>query len=47
MNENEMELLEIIRGNDDPEQAVLIAIDTILKYLAQHESFEGQAVAGL
>ena len=47
MNENEMELLRLIRENDDPGQAMLVATQTILEYLTQHGSFEGQAVAGL
>ena len=47
MTKNEEELLEMIRENDNPEQAVLIAIDTILAYLTQHGSSGGQAAAGL
>ena len=47
MNENEVELLRMIRENDNPEQAVLIAIDVILGYLTQPGSSEGQAVACL
>lgn len=45
MSENETELLEIIRESDNPGQAVLIAIETILEYLTQHGSSEGQAAA--
>lgn len=40
MNENEKELLRMIREHENPEQAVLIAIDTIMGYLAQHGSSE-------
>lgn len=47
LTEDEKELLETIRENDNPGQAVLIAIDTIFGYLTQHGSFEGQAVADL
>ena len=47
MTKYEEELMKMIRENDNPEQAVLIAIDTILAYLTQHGSSEGQAVAGL
>lgn len=47
MNENERELLKIIRESDNPGKSVLIAIDTILEYLRQHGSSEGQAVADL
>lgn len=40
MTNNELELLNIIRESDNPEQAIMIAIDVILSYLEQHESFE-------
>ena len=35
-----MELIRIIRENDNPEQALLTATLVILDYLKQHESFE-------
>lgn len=47
MNENEMELLRIIRENDSPENALLIAVDVILKYLRRPGSSEEQVAAGL
>ena len=47
MSQNEYELLRMIRENDNPEQAVLTAIDTILEYLAQHGSSAGQAAVCL
>lgn len=47
LRENEEELLRIIRENDNPEQAVLTAIEVILGYLRQPESFEAQAAAYL
>ena len=47
MNENEEELLRMVRENDNPEQAVLIAIDTIFCYLMQPGSSVVQAAAGL
>ena len=47
MTENEKELLRIIRENDHPEQALMIATSIILDYLKQHGSSEGQAAAGL
>ena len=47
MNENEMELIKLIRENDNPERALMAAATIILGYLAQHGSFEEQAVAGL
>lgn len=40
MTNNELELLHIIRENENPEQALNIAIEIILSYLEQHESFE-------
>lgn len=45
--QNETELIRIIRENDNPEQAVMTAIETILDYLMQPESFEAQAAAYL
>ena len=47
LRENEEELLRIIRENDNPEQAALTAIEVILDYLRQPESFEAQAAAYL
>ena len=47
LRENEEELLKIIRENDNPEQAALTAIEVILGYLMQPESFEEQAAAYL
>ena len=35
-----MELIELIRENDNPEQAILTATLVILDYLKQHESSE-------
>ena len=40
MTNNEIELLNVIRESDNPEQAIIIAIDVILSYLKQHESSE-------
>ena len=47
MNVNEMELLHIIRQTDNPEQSLIIAVDTILKFLKQHESSQVQSSACL
>ena len=47
LRQNEEELLRIIRENDEPEQAALTAIDVILAYLMQPESFEAQAAVCL
>ena len=40
MTENEMELIKMIRENDDPEQALIGVAVIILGFLKQHESFE-------
>ena len=47
MTENEIKLLNLIRENDNPSEAVIIAIDTIISFLVQHGSSEGQAPVGL
>ena len=47
MTNNELELITLIRENDNPERALLTAIDIILLSLAQHESSQSQAVACL
>ena len=47
MTANEIELINLIRENDNPEQALVTAVETILIYLKQHESSEGQAVGVL
>ena len=47
MTENERELIKLIRENDNPEQAVLVAIEVILEYLTQPGSFEARAAACL
>ena len=39
MSNNKIELLKLIRENDNPEQALLTAIDIILLSLAQPESY--------
>jgi hypothetical protein len=40
MTENETTLLNMIRENDNPEQALLIAVEVILDFLNHHESVE-------
>lgn len=45
MTDNEIELLRLIRENDNPEQALMTAATIILGFLKQHESFEAQAAA--
>lgn len=42
---NEVELLGIIRENDNPEQALVTAVEVISGCLAQHGSSGGQAAA--
>ena len=42
MTENEKKLLDMIRNYDDPEQALMIAVDIISKHLVQLGSSEGQ-----
>ena len=38
MTENELELIKIIRENDNKEQAILTAVESILSFLEQRES---------
>ncbi len=42
-----MELIKLIRENDNPEQALLTATLVILDYLKQHESSEEQVAVCL
>jgi hypothetical protein len=47
MTENEKQLLKLIRENDNPEQALTVAVNTILSFLEQHESYPKPSVACL
>ena len=47
MTENEIELINLIRENDNPEQALMTATVIVLGFLKQLESSEEQAAAGL
>ena len=47
MTANEQELINIIRENDKPGQALMAAAVIILDYLKQHESSEEQVAVGL
>ena len=47
MTDNEIELIKIIRENDNPERALVTAVETILSYLRQRESSQLQAAADL
>lgn len=40
MTENELKLLRMIREHDDPEQALVIALEVITSFLGQHGSSE-------
>ena len=42
-----MELIKLIRENDNPEQALMAAATIILGYLKQHESSEEQVAVDL
>ena len=42
-----MELIKLIRENDNPEQALMTATLVILGYLKRHESSEEQAAVCL
>ncbi len=47
MSENEIKLLNLIRENDNPEQALMAAALIIVGFLKQHESSEAQDSVGL
>lgn len=47
LNENGMELVRIVRENDNPEQALMAAATIILGYLKQHGSSEEPTAADL
>lgn len=47
MTKYEEELLDLVREDKNPEQAVLIVINTIISFLEQHESSPAQVVVGL
>ncbi len=46
MTNNEIELLTLIRENDNPELALVTAIEIILTYLSHPESFESTLSVG-
>ena len=43
MTDKEIELIKLVRENDNPEQALMTATVIILDFLKQHESSEAQA----
>ena len=47
MTANEQDLINLIRENDNPEQALMAATVIILGFLKQHGSSEAQAAAVL
>lgn len=47
MTANEQELINLIRENDNPGQALATAVETILLYLKQRGSSQEQVVADL
>ena len=47
MTDQEKELIQLIRENDNPEQALMTATVIILDFLKQHESFEEPSAAFL
>ena len=47
MTKNEIEIINIIRENDNPTRALMTATLIVLGYLKQHESFEEPVVVGL
>ena len=44
MTDNELELLYIIRNNENPEKALEIAIQTIIEFLERSESYQEPSV---
>lgn len=42
MSNNEIKLINMIRNNDNPEQALIVAIEIIISYLEQLELTEEQ-----
>ena len=47
MTDNEQELINLIRENDNPEQALMTATAIILDFLKQHESYQEASVVCL
>jgi hypothetical protein len=47
MTENQKELIDLIRENDSPKQALMAAALIIVGFLKQHESSVEQASVGL
>ena len=45
MTDNELKLIELIRENDNPAEAIVTAVDIITSFLKQERSCLGQAPA--
>ena len=45
MTRNEYELMYLIRTNENPQQALLTAIEIICQYIKQHESLPEPSAA--
>lgn len=47
MTSNEMELIKLIRENDNPEEALVTAMDSILFFLTAHEAYQERTLVCL
>ena len=47
MTDNELKLIELIRDHNNPEEAIVTAVNIITSFLEQPQSFEVQAAACL
>ena len=47
MTDNELKLIKLIRENDNPEEAIITAVNIITSFLEQSRSFEEPSVACL
>ena len=47
MTNYEEELVDLVREDENPEQAVMIVINTIISFLEQHESSQAPTAVGL
>lgn len=47
MTDNELKLLELVRVNDNPEEAIITAVSIITSFLELHESSQVPCFASL
>ena len=47
MRDKELELIRMVHEAEEPEAAIVTAIEIISEFLAQHESFQAQEIACL